>query len=368
VRVVHVFRGYREYLGELVNSEAEGAEVHVLVSQRDVPMVADLKSSVHVHHTEMPRVRNPLNAVRLPALRSLIRQIDPDIVHLQSGGLLWENALLLAPRRCPVILTVHDVLNHPSRSGLRLTPELVTAYGIKSADALIVHGDSCRELLVKLHGQTVDLSQIHSVDHGVITRFGKGSAQSVVPQGSGNVLFFGRIDKYKGLEYLIEAEPILRSFVPGVSIVVAGAAMSHSGYYRNLVGSTSSVSLRLGYQDRDSVERLFRWADVVVLPYIEASQSGVLQIATAFSVPPVVTKVGGLADVIRDRVNGLLVEPRDPFALATAIRELLTNFQLRDRIISSLQADREGRFSWSHIAARTLDIYREVIARFQSRG
>src|ERR1017187_10324661 len=224
MRVVHVFRGFHDYLSELVNSEVEGSEVHVLVSQRDVPMLADLKSGVHVHRTEMPRVRSPLNGVRLPALGSLIRQINPDIVHMQSG-LIWEYGLMLARRRFPVILTVHDIVNHPAWGWtLRRTPDFITACAIRSVDALVVHGDSLRELVLKRFGQKIDPSRVYSVDHGVISRFGNGSARLVVPAGSGNVLFFGYLNKYKGLEYLIEAEAILRRFVPDVSMVVAGAA------------------------------------------------------------------------------------------------------------------------------------------------
>jgi glycosyltransferase involved in cell wall biosynthesis len=362
MRVVHLFRGHHAYLAKLINSEVEDAEVHVVVSRRDVPLLKALKPSVHVHYTEMPRVRSPLNAVRLPALWSLFREIKPDILHLQSG-VVWEYALALVQRRCPVIMTVHDVRNHPSWGGRFWTPEFVNAYGMKSVDGLIVHGNACRDLLLKLYSHRIDSSRVYSVDHGVIDCFGRGAARSEVPQGGGHVLFFGHIDKYKGLEYLMEAEPILRSLVPGVSIIVAGDT-THPDYYRNLAKGASSVTMRLGFQDDESVERLFRWADVVVLPYIEASQSGVLQVAVAFGVPPVVSKVGGLPDVISDRVNGVLVEPRDPLALATAIQELLTNRELRDRVIGNLQIDREGRFSWSRIAARTLDIYREVIARF----
>ena len=364
MRIVHVFRGFHDYLSELVNSEAESSEVHALVSQRDVPILADLKASVHVHRTEMPPARSPLNAVRLPRLWSLIREIDPDIVHMQSG-LMWEYGLILPRRPFPIILTVHDIVNHPVWGLMpRHTPEFFTARATRSVDAVIVHGDSLRELALKRFEQNEGPSRVYSVDHGVISRFGIGSARSTVPPGSGNVLFFGYLQKNKGLEYLVAAEAILRRVVPNLSMVVAGAA-SHQAYYRGLIGSSTGISLRLGYQNRESVGQLFRWADVVVLPYIEASQSGVFQIATAFGVPSVATRVGGFPDVIRHRLNGLLVPPRDPLALAAAIRELLNDAALRARIIGNLQSDREDRFSWSRIASQTLGIYRQVIARFQ---
>jgi len=208
---------------------------------------------------------------------------------------------------------------------------------------------------------------VYSVDHGVISGYGIGSARLAVPAGSGNVLFFGYLQKNKGIEYLMKAERVLRPQIPSLSMIVAGAA-SDQLYYRQLVGNTSGVDLCMGHQDRESVERLFRWADVVVLPYIEASQSGVFQIATAFGVPSVASRVGGLPDVIRDRWNGILVSPRDPLQLASAIRELLIDTSLREGIIRNLQFDRANRFSWPRIASQTLGIYREVIKRFRDKS
>ena len=367
MRVVHAFRGLHDYLRELVNSEADHSEVHVLVSKADLPILAGLKTNIHVHCTEMPRVRSPLNAIRLPQLASFIRQINPDIVHLQSG-IVWECGLMLARRRFPIILTVHDVTNHPAWGWvLPRTPDFLTARAIRSADAVIVHGESCREMLLRLYGEKGRTPRVYSVDHGVISHYGIGSARLVVPPGEGNILFFGYLQKNKGLEYLAEAHTILRPHVPGLSTVVAGAA-SDQAYYRRLLGKTPGVSLRMGHQDGGSVEQLFRWADVVVLPYVEASQSGVLQIATAFGVPSVVTRVGGLPDVIHDRQNGILVSPRDSMLLATAIRELLSDPGLRAGVIGNLHSDRENRFSWPRIASQTLDIYQDVINRFRDKS
>jgi len=174
------------------------------------------------------------------------------------------------------------------------------------------------------------------------------------------VLFFGRIDRYKGLEYLVEAEKLLRPQFPRLSVIVAGA-IKRPAYCDSLRGDSPGITFRLGYQSPEHVEQLFRWADVVTLPYLEASQSGVLQIAVAFGVPVVATSVGAIPEAITDRVNGLLVPPRDPESLARAIAELLTDTQTRSRVIDSLRAEREGRFSWSVIASKTMEIYRAVL-------
>src|SRR5262249_15935593 len=268
-------------------------------------------------------------------------------------------------RQYPVVLTVHDIVNHPAR-GLMLfrTPEFVTNAAAKMVDAVIVHGNTLRDLALQRYQRKRGSIRVHSVDHGVILRYGTGSARKVVPTGGGNVLFFGFLQRNKGLEYLVEAEAILRQQLPNLSMVVAGAAHNPT-YYQQLFSKSKGISLRIGHQDGESVERLFRWADVVVLPYIEASQSGVFQVAVAFGVPTVATQVGGFQDVIRNRVNGLLVPPRDSMRLGVAIKELLIDTDLRTRIIGNLESDRECRFSWNTIATETLLVYRQAIARFR---
>jgi glycosyltransferase involved in cell wall biosynthesis len=364
MRVLHICRGFQDYICGLINAQAEIAEVHFLVAQRDAFICSRLNGKVRVHLTRLPATRSLGNAWRLPSVASLIRKINPDVVHMQSG-LIWEYALAFGRRRCPFVLTVHDVLNHPAR-GLMLdrTPEFITAGAVRSADAVIVHGDSLRELALDRFRFRHAEPRVYSVPHGVISEYGTGAARPVVPPGTGNVLFFGFLQKNKGLEYLVESEPILRKSIPNVSIVVAGSA-SNPSYYRNLFSNSPGIDFRMGHHDRRSVEQLFRWADVVVLPYIEASQSGVFQIATAFGVPVVASRVGGFRDVIRHAVNGLLTSPRDPVLLAAAIEDLLSDSTLRARMIAEIQSERLGRFSWSSIAWQTLGIYNESIARFR---
>ena len=120
--------------------------------------------------------------------------------------------------------------------------------------------------------------------------------------------------------------------------------------------------MNLGRVSDQRVTELFRWADVIVLPYIEASQSGVLQLAMAFAVPPVVTRVGGLPEVVADGWSGLVVEPRDEAALANAISRLLSDTNLRERIIHGQRSAREGIFAWSNIASQTKEFYARVLS------
>lgn len=292
-----------------------------------------------------------------------IKRIQPDIIHVQSG-VIWELVLKKLFPRIPLVVTMHDLTKHPSWTEQSLRHKLqqwALDVAIKSADALIVHGESMfkkAEECCRAKGLT---TQIVSIPHGIITRYGTGVAR-VNLESPGNVLFFGFINKYKGLEYLLKAEPLIRKKIPAVNIRIEGAT-DRKAYYRGLLDPESQIQMVLKRVDDHRVSELFRWADIIVLPYIEASQSGVLQLAMAFAVPPIVTRVGGLPEVVVNENTGLVVAHKDEVALANATIRLLTDVQLRARVIHGQRAAREGEFAWTNIARQTVDLYRSVLSR-----
>jgi glycosyltransferase involved in cell wall biosynthesis len=179
------------------------------------------------------------------------------------------------------------------------------------------------------------------------------------------VLFFGRIWPYKGLEYLIQAEPEVASRVPHARFLIAGRGESLDRYRRLMVHPERFVAIDDFVSDRQRAE-LFRRASVVALPYVEASQSGVVPLAYTFEKPVVATSVGGLPEMIEDGVTGFIVPPRDASALAAALVRLLRDPILRRRFGSSGRQKLEREWSEAAVAARTLDVYRKAIAARRS--
>jgi glycosyltransferase involved in cell wall biosynthesis len=133
------------------------------------------------------------------------------------------------------------------------------------------------------------------------------------------VLFFGHVRRYKGLEDLIAAMQRVRFDVPA-TLVVAGRFFTPLRKIRAVVERCrvrDAVKLHPGFVRGDEVADLFSCADVVALPYREASQSGIVAQAALFGKPVVATAVGGLVEAVGDR--GILVPPADPVALAAGI-------------------------------------------------
>jgi glycosyltransferase involved in cell wall biosynthesis len=133
------------------------------------------------------------------------------------------------------------------------------------------------------------------------------------------VLFFGHVRRYKGLEDLVAAMSLVRMETPA-TLVVAGRFFTPLRKIRALVeahGVQGAVRLHPGYVRGDEVADLFSCADLIALPYREASQSGIVAQAALFAKPVVATSVGGLVEAVGSR--GILVPPADPSSLAAGI-------------------------------------------------
>lgn len=353
IKIVHLSRGFEDYVLALLSTLGDEVELYHVVAKADEWMCEEFPSAVRVIKSHAARVSSLSNFFTMLRLLPRIRKIKPDIIHLQNG-VIWEGFLAFLFPTTPIVMTIHDVTRHPQQQLGRMTPQFFLNLMSKRADVLIVHGDKLRERAKQYyHGR----SEIRVVPHGVITRYGEGLAR---PEGGTNVLFFGTVDKWKGVEYLIEAEPLVRANISDVKFKIAGGCSSVD-YYSSLVSPEQKIELQLYRQSPAEVRGLFDWADIIVLPYIEASQSGVLSLAMNFSLPPIVTNVGSLPDIVKDQVNGLVISGRNPAVLAQAICKLLKDRELRKTIISNLAYDRINTQSRSAIALKTKRVYEELL-------
>ena len=112
---------------------------------------------------------------------------------------------------------------------------------------------------------------------------------------------------------------------------------------------------------------LFQESSVVVLPYVEATQSGVVPVAYTFAKPVVATGTGALAEAVEHGVTGILVPPRDPQALADAIVRLLRDKSLRERMGRAGQQKLETEQSPAAVIDKTVAIYHQAIEDFRCR-
>lgn len=308
---------------------------------------------------------NPIRVVR--TLLALGRQ-GIDIAHFHGAihpevyaPFLWLVRRLL---RCPVVYTAHDLLplKHPlaRRAVGRLLTRPLTALVYHLSDVVVVHAANNRDLLLRLFSLRPD--KVHVVPLGNYCFLETIAGGEAPPPTAGlkTVLFFGIIVESKGLLCLIRAFASVAARVPSSRLVVAGQPFQDCRPYLEEIerlGLGDRVQTDLRYIPMAEIPGYFQWADLVVLPYRDASQSAVLQVAYAFGRPVVASAVGGLAEAVEHRKSGILVPPDDEVALADAIVELLMHDALRVEMGCHARALATGRHSWEVVAAMTEMIY-----------
>lgn len=167
------------------------------------------------------------------------------------------------------------------------------------------------------------------------------------------LLFFGFVREYKGLKYLLGALPKVTNELENIKLLVVGDFDGDKEKYISLIdelGMESHVEIYDGYIPDLEVEKFFAASDLIVLPYISATQSAVVQVAYGFERPVVVTNVGGLPEVVRDGETGYVVEPADSEAIADAIvRFFKENNAEHFKMAIEKEAD---RYSWNRMAEK----------------
>jgi glycosyltransferase involved in cell wall biosynthesis len=153
---------------------------------------------------------------------------------------------------------------------------------------------------------------------------------------------------------------LITAEVPQARIVIAGRGEEFARY-RNMMVHPERFTVYNEYIPGDKRAELFRRASVVVLPYIEASTSGVISVAYTFAKPVVATTVGCLPEMVEDGRTGFLVPPRHPQALADAIVRLLRDPALRHELGGNGRQKIDTEWSPESVARQTLAVYRRAI-------
>jgi glycosyltransferase involved in cell wall biosynthesis len=164
---------------------------------------------------------------------------------------------------------------------------------------------------------------------------------------------------FKGIDVLLRAFATLE----GAELWIVGRPLGVDveALERLAAEAPGRVRLVTRFVADTEVPAIMRRADLVVLPYRDVDQSGVLYTALAFGKAIVASAVGGFPEVLRGHGAGRMVPPGDPAALAAALRELLSQPAERERLAAAALAAARGPYSWDTIALRTLDLYRRLV-------
>src|SRR5689334_1521340 len=300
--------------------------------------------------------RRPFKAAEhLADMRLLRTALDADLIHYQWLTMPALDAHLLPPRR-PRLITAHYVL--PPRPNRR---QLATARAVFGRmDAVIAHSEHGAARLREELG--LDQGRVRVIPHGAFDYLTRLPEEKPLPrelEGAEGpvILFFGLLRPYKGLEVLLDA---FRK-VSGTELWIVGNPRMDVAPLRRLAdGVPGRVRFLTRFVEDAEIPPIFRRADLVVLPYLDAEHSGVLYTALAFGKPLVMSAVGGFPEVAASGA-GRLVTPGDSESLASMLDELAGDANERERLAAAARAAAAGPYSWDAVAAQTLTLYEELL-------
>ncbi|HTT94707.1 MAG TPA: glycosyltransferase family 4 protein [Solirubrobacterales bacterium] len=281
---------------------------------------------------------------------------DVDVVHYQWLTLPGLDRHLLPPTR-PRVMTAHYIL--PPQASPRAARSAAKVFG--AMDAVVAHSEHGAARLREEVG--LPDARVRVIPHGAFDYLTRLPQEKPLPeelQGAEGpvVLSFGLLRPYKGLENLLEA---FGEVGEAELWIVGNPRMAVEPLHELAALTGAKVRFVTRFVEDAEIPAIFRRADVVALPYLDAEHSGVLYTGLAFGKPLVVSAVGGFPEVAETGA-ARLVPPGDTAALARTLRELIDDPGAREELAAAARAAAAGPYSWDEAARLTLALYEELVA------
>lgn len=319
---IHPYRGgISQYTTKLHNALGGCSDVQTISFKRQYPTWLYPGESDKEETISSERLSNVdylidvYSPISLRKASNKVIESKPDLVILNWWTFFWQPGMAYISRRLrkrgiKTVFLCHNLFDHDAKG---LKPK-VSKVLLKQADAYIVHASEQADQLRSINPNASILQKIHPI----YDQF-PAPNKELEKRGRLEILFFGFIRPYKGLDVLTKALADLDD--RQVYLTVVGEPWGDREDIRSKLeqAGVPNLELHLSYVDDQAAANYFDRADIVALPYLSATGSGVVALAYHYNKPVLATRVGGLVDVVDDGETGWLVEPNSPDALAQAI-------------------------------------------------
>lgn len=347
----------------------EGDEVHLITFTLQYPSFLFPGKTQYSNERasfsfRIERLLSSVNPLSWHRTARRIRELKPDILIIKywlpfMAPCFGTVARSVRKSGVKVIAIADNIMPHEKR----FFDRTLTGYFVRNVDGWVTMSRSVLSDIDLFDKNVPKVLTPHPLFDNFGEKMDKKEAQLSLglKEDETNLLFFGLVREYKGLDILLKAlkSPLIKD--QKLHLTVAGEFYDDYSKYEKMVSDTElgeRVSMRNRFIDDKDVKRYFCAADLVVLPYKSATQSGVTQIAFHFSKPMLVTRVGGLAEIVREGKSGYVCEPN-----AESIAECIEDFCRNRRDFSETLEEEKRRFSWSVMCAEIRKLYKETIKR-----
>ena len=292
-----------------------------------------------------------------------------DVVHYHN---YWPEAFtaFVVNKFVPTVYTAHEsrflIMAEQAKSRRWLQLALRPFQGIIAPSTELL--EVARQLGVSSDKSVFISNAVDSNKFSPAAARGAVRARYGIPIGHSLILCPRRLVPKNGVEFLIESLPFIRRRRNNVSVLIVGDGPQRE----RLEGRARALGLQdsvifAGSQDNDELPAFYADADIVAIPSLKEATSIAALEAMSSARALVATHVGGLPEIIEDRVTGLLVPPRDPEALSVAITRLIESPELRIQMGQAARARVEREFTWEHTGRETARAYERAITYWQGR-
>ena len=371
IAILSCFYPYRGGIAQfnacLYNELSKGNEVKAFNFKRQYPnilfpgktqYVSKDDEAVPVESVSLLDTANPFTYIK--TLKA-IRAWGPDLLIVRYWMSWFAPSLGYITRdmkkHCKVISILDNVIPHEPR--FFDTP--LTKYFLKGSHGSITLCEAVGKDLEKL------APNMHhrAIQHPLYSHFGAKKDRYETEERLGlehnkkNLLFFGLIRHYKGLDILLEA---FAKLPEDYQLIIAGEPYEDMKPYEEIItsnGIADRVHIFPHYIKDSEVSDYYSVADLLVMPYRSATQSGVSSVSYHFEVPLIVTNVGGLKETIGDRGTGLVADKPEPHDIEVEIKKYFSDKEIAAECIKNIKKEKE-RLSWTNFCRQLIEFSKEL--------
>jgi glycosyltransferase involved in cell wall biosynthesis len=303
----------------------------------------------------------------VPLLRALIRRERIDLVHAHMYHANLYGRLAAFREGVPAVISVHNTYVRP-----KILRRVVNGWLARRTPFVLAGSEAIRDDIVKYDG--VPPGKIRVIPYGVDADTFKCALSREeareklgLPGDRFLVGTVGRLEEQKGQKYLIEAAGRLRREGMGVTLLIVGSGREEDRL-RDLAQREGIGDDALFLGTRRDLPELFRAMDVFAFPSLWEGFPIALLSAMAAGLPVIVTPVGGVPEVVKDGINGVIVPAGDPIALAAAIRRVREDPVGASVLGGAAEATIRNRYSHWTTARRIMEIYEQVLGPGAGKG
>ncbi len=369
IGTAYPYRGGLASFNERLMSQfkVEGDEVEIKTFTLQYPSIlfpgkTQFSTSENSNDFPIERCVNSINPFNWISVGKKIKQENPDIVIIKywmpfmSPCFGTMARIIKGNKKTKIIAIADNIIPHERR----FFDSWLTKYFVGCVDAWIAMSKSVFDDI-----EIFDKKVLRSLCfHPIFDNFGEKIEKEIAQQNLGlkvkeiNILFFGLVRDYKGLDFLIKAlsDPRLQGFP--IHLTVAGEFYEPQGKYDEIISQLGlkNITIHNKFIANEDVKNYFCACDLVVLPYKTATQSGVTQIAFHFERPMLVTDVGGLAEIVKHGKSGYVCQP-NPQSLADSLYDFCEN---RTDFSESLIEEKK-KFSWASMTNAIRELYNKIL-------